>query len=160
MDIRTGIGQDSHRFDYDDNVKKLILGGVEVPSHHPLAGNSDADVVLHALTNAISGVTGVNVLGEISDLMCKVQGIKDSSAYVREALKHLGGLSVRHVSFSIECVTPRVTPIIPAMRANVAKLLGVPETAVGITATTGEDLTAFGKGEGVQCFCVLTAEGK
>ena len=68
--MRVGIGQDSHKFDFNDKSKKLILGGVVFENHPPLEGNSDADVVLHAITNAISGVTCVNILGKISDELC------------------------------------------------------------------------------------------
>ena len=67
MRIKTGIGQDSHRFDIENKNKPLILGGVIFPHETPLQGNSDADVVLHAITNAISGITGVNILGKIAD---------------------------------------------------------------------------------------------
>ena len=68
--LKVGIGQDSHRFDFDNREKKLILAGVVFENHTPLLGNSDADVVFHAVTNAISGVTGVNILGKIADKMC------------------------------------------------------------------------------------------
>ncbi|NLX77258.1 MAG: 2-C-methyl-D-erythritol 2,4-cyclodiphosphate synthase [Clostridiaceae bacterium] len=153
--FRVAIGQDSHRFDFDNNNKKLVLGGV-IFDGPPLKGNSDADVVLHALTNAISGITGVNILGETADRMCLEEGITDSSAYVREALKHFHG-TICHVSFSIECLKPKITPRIPDMRKSIANLLDISETSIGITATTGEGLTDFGKGLGIQCFCVLTA---
>ncbi|MEZ5671534.1 MAG: 2-C-methyl-D-erythritol 2,4-cyclodiphosphate synthase [Thiotrichaceae bacterium] len=78
--VKTGIGQDSHRFvETVDNVsRKLILGGVVFENDPPLQGNSDADVVLHALTNAISGITGVNILGAVSDKLCLEQAITDS----------------------------------------------------------------------------------
>lgn len=152
--IKVAIGQDSHRFDFDDSNRKLVLGGVifEGPA---LSGNSDADVVLHALTNAISGITGVNILGEIADKLCLKDGITDSSVYVKEALKYLNG-SISHVSFSIECLKPKITPKIPDMKKNIANLLNISERDVGITATTGEGLTDFGKGLGIQCFCVIT----
>ena len=69
--IKVGIGQDSHRFEEKPSGKPLVLGGLIIPRHKALDGNSDADVVLHALTNAISSVTGVNILGKIADDMCK-----------------------------------------------------------------------------------------
>ena len=87
--MKVGIGQDSHKFDFDNKDKKLILGGIVFEDCPPLDGNSDADVVLHSLTNAVSGVTCVNILGEISDDMCFKQGIKDSKEYLKEALKYL-----------------------------------------------------------------------
>jgi len=155
--MKVGIGQDSHRFDFENKEKKLILGGVIFEGYPPLEGNSDADVVLHSITNAISGITCVNILGEISDKMCLEEGIKDSSAYLKEALKYLGENKIAHVSISIECRFPKITPKIPEMRRNIAKLLEIPENCVGITATTGEQLTEFGKGNGIQVFCCVTA---
>ncbi len=154
--MKVGIGQDSHRFDFSDKEKKLILGGVVFEGHPPLAGNSDADVVLHSLTNAISGVTCVNILGPVSDDLCLNKGIKDSSVYLREALKYLNGRKIVHASISIECSTPKITPKIPEMRRNIARLLDVPEDCVGITATTGEGLTEFGRGNGIQVFSCVT----
>jgi len=154
--VKVAIGQDSHRFDAVKSDRKLILGGV-VFDGPPLMGNSDADVVLHALTNAVSGVTGINILGDIADKMCLQDGIKESSAYLLEALKYLKG-TVSHVSFSIECSVPKISPKIPMMKKNIADLLKIRECDVGITATTGEGLTDFGRGLGIQCFCILTAE--
>jgi len=154
MMVRVSIGQDSHRFDFDNSEKKLILGGI-VLEGTPLMGNSDADVVLHALTNAVSGVTGVNILGAIADKMCLEDGVTDSSAYLVEAMKHLKG-SINHVSFSIECLVPKLSAHIPRMKAQIAQLLSIDTSSIGITATTGEGLTDFGLGLGIQCFCVLT----
>ena len=69
--MKVAIGQDSHRIDFDNKDKKLMLGGVEFKEEYSLKGNSDADVVLHAITNAISGITCQNILGKISDEMCQ-----------------------------------------------------------------------------------------
>ncbi len=154
--MKVGIGQDSHRFDFDDKEKKLILGGVIFEGHSPLQGNSDADVILHSMTNAVSGITCVNILGKISDDMCLKKGITDSRAYLLEALKYLGDSKIVHVSVSIECLTPKITPRIPDMRKSISQLLGIPENCVGITATTGEGLTQFGQGLGIQVFSCIT----
>ena len=155
MKIRTGLGQDSHRFlDAPDPHRPLLLGGLEFEGL-PLNGNSDADVVLHAVTNAISSVTGVNVIGKTADAMCQ-QGITDSAAYLRVALEHLGRLRISHLAISIECLTPKISPRINAMKARLAELLGIPERDIGITATTGEGLTGMGRGEGVQVLAILT----
>jgi 2-C-methyl-D-erythritol 2,4-cyclodiphosphate synthase len=156
--MKVGIGQDSHRFDFNDKNKKLILGGVVFENLPPLEGNSDADVVLHSLTNAISGITCVNILGRISDDMCLKQGIKDSSKYLREALKYLNKSRIVHVSISIECLVPKITPKIPEIRSRLSQLLEIPENCIGITATTGEGLTLFGQGKGIQVFSCVTAE--
>lgn len=153
-----GIGQDSHKFDFEDTNKKLILGGVVFEGSPPLDGNSDADVILHSITNAVSGITCVNILGPISDDLCLNKGIKDSRVYLQEALKYLNGKKIIHVSISIECLIPKITPRIPEIRKSLSGLLGIPETSVGITATTGEGLTQFGQGKGIQVFSCITAE--
>lgn len=154
--IKVSIGQDSHRFDFEDQDKKLVLGGIALEGP-PLLGNSDADVVLHALTNAISGITGVNILGAVADKMCLQEGITDSTAYLAEALKYLKG-EVCHVSFSLECAAPKLSPHIPRMKERIAELLKISPSNIGITATTGEGLTDFGRGLGIQCFCILTVD--
>lgn len=157
--MKVGIGQDSHAFDFENKTKKLILAGVEFSDDPPLSGNSDADVILHALTNAISGVTGVNILGSISDDMCFNQSINDSREYVKEAMKYLKSEEIiAHISFSIECLTPKISPMIPQMKVAISELTGVSADSIGITATTGEGLTAFGKGLGIQTFCIVTVE--
>ena len=150
--MKVGIGQDSHKFDLQSNNKKLVLGGVVFF----FLGNSDADVVLHAITNAVSGITCVNILGKISDDMCK-NGIKNSEMYLKEALKYLD-TNIAHLSISIECLEPKISPKIEEMRKNIARILNISEKSVGITATTGEGLTEFGKGNGISCFAILTVE--
>lgn len=153
--VKVSIGQDSHRFDFKNTKKKLVLGGVELDGI-PLLGNSDADVILHALTNAVSSITGVNILGDVADEICLKGGITDSRVYLLEALKHFNGV-ISHVSLSIECSIPKISPNIPQIKKSIAGLLNINESAVGITATSGEGLTSFGKGLGIQCFCILTA---
>lgn len=154
--MKVGIGQDSHRFDFNKTNKKLILGGVVFEEQPPLAGNSDADVILHSITNAISGVTCVNILGKVADDLCLNQGITDSSIYLNESLKHLGESKIVHISISIECKVPKITPKIPKIRQSLSKLLNLPENCIGITATTGEELTQFGQGLGIQVFSCVT----
>jgi len=158
----SAIGQDSHRFMSADEwagqpERRLVLAGVVLPDETPLSGNSDADVILHALTNAISGVSGINILGKISDRLCLEQGITDSSAYLREALSTLAEWQITHVSLSLEGKKPKFAPVIPAMKNRLAALLGLQPQDIGLTATSGEGLTAFGRGEGLQALCVVTA---
>ena len=154
--MKVAIGQDSHRFDFDDKEKKLILGGVIFENSTPLSGNSDADVVLHSITNAVSGITCKNILGKVADDMCK-SGITDSEEYLKEALKYLNE-KIIHLSISIECKTPKISPKIEDMRKNIARILNITESSVGITATTGEGLTEFGKGNGISVFSIITVE--
>lgn len=158
MKIKVGIGQDSHRI-RETRDKPFVLGGVTFDEPFHLEGNSDSDVILHAITNAISGVTGRPVLGPVADKLCKA-GDTDSATYLKVAQDDLTalGYTVSHVSLTLECLRPKIMPKMDAMRARVAELLGVGVGDVAMTATTGEGLTDFGKGLGVQAFAVVTAE--
>jgi 2-C-methyl-D-erythritol 2,4-cyclodiphosphate synthase len=157
LKTKIGIGQDSHRIG-EGREKPFVLGGVTFDEPFHLEGNSDSDVILHAITNAISGVTGHPVLGPVADNLCKA-GVTDSAEYLNAALADLRaiGFGVSHVSVSVECARPKILPKLDAIRARVAELLGVTVADVGITATSGEGLTDFGKGLGVQAFAVVTA---
>lgn len=155
--MKVAIGQDSHIIDDNNKEKKLKLGGVVFDEDYSILGNSDSDVVLHAITNAISGITCKNVLGKITDDMCRNQNILDSEEYVKEALKYLKNRIV-HISISIECKRPKITPKIEEMRKNIGRILKIEENCVGITATSGEGLTEFGKGNGISVLVILTVE--
>jgi len=156
MKVRTGLGQDSHRFEEDRTGKALLLGGVFFEGVPGLEGNSDSDVVLHALVNALTGVHGVVVLGPVTDAMCRA-GDPDSRHYVREALKHMGPLTLNHVSVSIECKRPKILPQIDAMRLSLADLLGLRPSDVAVTAHSGEGLSGPGRGEGIYVTVIVTA---
>ncbi len=156
--IRTSIGQDSHRFEKENVSKPLMLGGVHIPNCPGLAGNSDADVILHAITNAVSGISGCNILGEVSDKLCLEQNITDSTVYLQHALKTLGEYKIRHISISVECRRPKLSPHIIRIKKRVADLLTIDIDSVGLTATSGEGLTAFGRGEGIQALVIATAQ--
>jgi 2-C-methyl-D-erythritol 2,4-cyclodiphosphate synthase len=154
--VATGIGQDSHRFEGAPSGKPLRIGGVTFDGAPALDGNSDADVLLHAAVNALSGLHGVTVLGPVTDVMCKA-GVTDSAHYVTEAMKHLGTLRLSHCSCSLECLKPKIGPRIPELRASLAALLGLHVHHVAVTAHSGEGLTAFGRGEGILATVILTA---
>lgn len=154
--MKVAIGQDSHRIDYEDTRKKLILGGIDFEENYSLSANSDGDVVLHAITNAVSGITCKNILGKVADNMCQ-NGITDSEEYLKEALKYLDE-KIIHLSISIECKTPKISPKIEKMRENIARILNIDENSIGITATTGEGLTECGKGNGIAVFACITVE--
>jgi len=156
--FRAAIGQDSHRFVDPGDDKKLILGGIEIESCPGLSGNSDADVVFHAITNAISGISCVNILGERADELCLRHGIKDSRVYLKEALDTMKDKKIIHVSVSIEAKRPKLAPYIERMRQSIAEVLGIDKNSVGITATSGEGLTEFGKGNGIFCTAILTVQ--
>ncbi len=154
---KTGIGQDSHRIAEGD-AKPLLLGGFLMPGNFHFEGNSDSDVVLHAITNAISGITGKPILGPPADSMCKL-GITDSSAYLKKALEDLSALGyvVGHVSISIEGRRPKIYHHNRNICSSVANIMKLDPSQVALTATTGEGLNAFGRGEALQAFCVVSA---
>ena len=156
--IKVAIAQDSHRFETKDLTKPLVLGGVVIENEVGLEGNSDADVILHALTNAVSGITTVNILGAKADELCLEKGIKDSRVYLEKSLEYLGDTKIVHVSFTVEALKPKLAKHIPRIRENVAGLLGISPSNVAITATTGEGLTDFGRGLGMQVFVVITVD--
>ena len=148
------LGQDSHRFGRQ-RKKPLILGGVMIEGSRGLIANSDGDVVLHAITNAVSGLSCVNILGTRADRLCFEQCIKDSAEYLKEALSYLKDITITHLSVSIECSAPMLSSYMTDMRKSIAKLLSLPVEGVGITATTGEKLTASGKGKGISVSCLI-----
>ncbi len=155
---KTSIGQDSHRFESETSKKPLILGGIEISGCPGLSGNSDADVLLHAIINAISGISGINILGEICDTLCFEQGIKDSSIYLQKALETLKDYKIIHLSLSIECKRPKLASYIQSIKDSLGELLSLSTSDIGLTATSGEGLTAFGRGEGIQVFAIITTE--
>lgn len=154
--MKVAIGQDSHRFDKSGSGKKLILGGVVFEGEQPLEANSDGDVVLHAITRAVSGITTVDVLGSKTKAFL-AEGITDSRIYLEEGLKSLEG-RISHLSVSIECKSPRIFERIPEMRRSIAGMLRTDEKNIGITVTSGEDLTECGKGMGISVFAAITVE--
>lgn len=156
MKVKTGLGLDSHRFVADEAERSLVLGGLVFQDAPALDGNSDADVILHALTDAISGITGKTVIGTVADRMCR-DGITDSKEYLKVALADLGDWQISHVSIALECLRPKIDPKVPALRESVAGLLGVATDDVCITATTGEGLTDCGRGLGIHASALVTA---
>ena len=155
MDIKTGIGIDSHRFVEDNSDRPLILGGLHFDDAPALSGNSDADVILHAVTDAISGVTGYTVIGAVADALCQ-KGFTDSKAYLKLALESLGDWRISHLSIAIECSRPKIDSKVPALRNSLSSLLAVRAEDVCITATSGEGLSDYGRGEGIHVSALLT----
>ena len=155
--IRVGFGHDSHPFEPEGTTKPLILGGVVFAGQPGLHANSDGDVVLHALFNALSQAIGKRSLGIYADPLCQA-GVTDSRAYLKVALDMLGeaGYTIGNVGISIEARRPRIEPMARAMKSSIASLLGVSADQVGITATSGEGLTSFGRGEGIQVFAIAS----
>ena len=158
MVVRTGIGQDSHRFLPPDSSKPCVIGGLIIEDTPGFNANSDGDVVLHAICNAISSLTGILILGNIADDICLKDGITDSEVYLKEAMKTLGRQQVTHVAISIEAKKPKFKQLLIEMRENIARIMHLDISQVGITATSGEGLTDFGCGLGVQAFAIVTTQ--
>lgn len=154
--MRTGIGQDSHRFLPPDTSKPCIIAGLIFEDAPGFNANSDGDVVFHAICNAITSLTGILILGGLADDLCLKDGISDSEVYLREAMKTLGKQKITHVAVTIEAKKPKFKERLTEMRANIARVMGLDITDVGLTATSGEGLTDFGCGVGVQCFAIVT----
>lgn len=157
MKYRTGLGQDSHRFLPQDSSKPCIMAGLIFEQTPGFMANSDGDVVFHAICNAISSLTGILILGAIADDLCLKDGITDSEVYLREAMKTLGSLKITHVAISIEAKRPKFKDRLLPMRENIARVMGLEIPDIGLTVTSGEGLTDFGCGDGVQCFAIITA---
>lgn len=154
MTVKIGHGQDSHRFS-NSNEKPLILGGVEIDEDLSLQGNSDADVILHSITDAISSLTGINIIGKVADQMCQ-EGVKDSKEYLKKALSYIEDYKISHVSIVLECLKPQIDIYVPEIKKSLSNLLLITENDIGITSTSGEGLTSFGRGEGIYCTSIVT----
>lgn len=167
-DFAVGIGEDSHRFkilpqsgikSQIQNLKSnkyLILGGIKIKNLPALEANSDGDIILHALCNAISSAIGGGSLGTYATKMCE-RGIKDSKKYLAEVLKKAGAKNFRvsQCAISIEAAKPKIDPLTPKVKKSLSALLKIPHGKIGITATSGEKLTPFGRGEGIKCHVVV-----
>ncbi|MBI5413755.1 2-C-methyl-D-erythritol 2,4-cyclodiphosphate synthase [Candidatus Peregrinibacteria bacterium] len=155
-DFCVGIGEDSHQFGEEGGWRRakkcLVLGGVKIEDLPALDADSDGDVVIHALCNAISSAIGGGSLGTYATKMCK-SGIKDSKLYLKKVLVQMvkRKMAIRQCSVSIEAARPKIDPLVPKIKKSLGKLLNSPEIKIGITATSGEKLTPFGKGEAIKC---------
>jgi 2-C-methyl-D-erythritol 2,4-cyclodiphosphate synthase len=152
--IRTGIGIDTHRFEAG---RRLILGGVEIPHEQGLAGHSDADVLTHAVIDALLGAAGKGDIGEhFPDTEPRYAGA-DSLELLRGVVAELGA-TVVHVDVTVMMERPRLGPHKAAIRASLAAALGIAAEAVNIKATTGEGMGFIGRGEGAAALAVATLQ--
>lgn len=154
--FRTGIGRDSHRFLPTDSSKPCIIGGVIFDGVPGLDADSDGDVVFHAICNAITSLSGTPILGGIARDLCRKDGITDSQVYLEHAMQTLNHQKIVHISISIEGKRPSFESKIEDMRKKIATVLKILPNQVGITATSGDGLTDFGCGDGLQCFSMIT----
>ncbi|UCH12375.1 MAG: 2-C-methyl-D-erythritol 4-phosphate cytidylyltransferase [Candidatus Omnitrophota bacterium] len=154
-----GIGQDSHEF--TDKEKPLVLGGITIPNENGLDANSDGDVILHALFNALSQAVGGRSLGCYADPMCK-KGVTDSREYLKVVLDMVNKKDYRinNVGFMMEAKKPRLDDYEEKIKESIANLLGIGKGQVGITVTSGEELTPFGQGKAIQVFSVASLSRK
>lgn len=153
---RTGIGRDSHRFLPVDSTKPCTIGGIIFEDVPGLDADSDGDIVYHAICNAITSLSGVPIMGGIARDLCRKDGITDSQVYLEKALRTLGRQTIVHIALSIEGKRPYFEEKIEPMKKKIASVLKIKPSAVGITATSGDGLTDFGCGDGLQCFCMMT----
>jgi 2-C-methyl-D-erythritol 4-phosphate cytidylyltransferase/2-C-methyl-D-erythritol 2,4-cyclodiphosphate synthase len=154
-DIRIGQGYDVHRFADGDTVR---LCGVDIPHTHRLSGHSDADVALHALTDAMLGAIGDGDIGQhFPPSDAKWRGA-DSAVFVQHALAriHASGGMLAHVDVTIICEAPKVSPHRDAMRARLAELLDLELSRVSVKATTTEGLGFTGRREGIAAQAIAT----
>ena len=154
-DIRVGQGFDVHRFDEGDAV---WLGGVRIPHTHKLEGHSDADVVIHALCDAIYGALGDGDIGHhFPPSEAKWKGAP-SSIFLEHAAARVRarGGRIAHLDVNLVCEAPRVGPHREAMRARLAEIAGITIDRVGVKATTAEKLGFVGRREGVACMALAT----
>jgi 2-C-methyl-D-erythritol 4-phosphate cytidylyltransferase/2-C-methyl-D-erythritol 2,4-cyclodiphosphate synthase len=156
-DLRVGQGFDVHRFDEGDAV---WLGGVKIPHTHKLEGHSDADVVIHALCDAIYGALGEGDIGaHFPPSEAKWKGAA-SSIFLEHAAARVRarGGRIAHLDVNLVLEAPRVGPHRDAMRARIAEIAGVSVDRVGVKATTAEKMGFVGRGEGVACMALATVK--
>ena len=156
MATRSGIGYDVHRFVPE---RPLILCGTPIPSNLGLDGHSDADVAVHALMDALLGAAGLGDIGRhFPDTDDKYKGA-DSMKLLEEVKGMLGDARIVNVDITIIAQEPKLAPYIEQMKANVARTLGIPETAVNVKATTEEGLGFTGRREGMAAMAIAAIEG-
>lgn len=155
--MRIGHGYDVHRL---VEGRKLILGGVEIPHETGLLGHSDADVLLHAVMDAVLGAAALGDIGQhFPDSDPAYKGA-DSLALTRAVAQILRehGYGVGNIDATILCQAPKLAPHIPAMRRNIAGAFGLPEDAVSVKATTEEHLGFTGEKKGIAAHAVALIE--
>jgi 2-C-methyl-D-erythritol 2,4-cyclodiphosphate synthase len=157
--VRSGIGYDVHRF---GDGRKLILGGIEIPYPRGLEGHSDADVLSHAIADALLGAIGASDIGQhFPNTDPSIRGISSIQilARVAELLEEKKARAV-NVDATIIAEAPKIAPHTPAMRKELAAALGLSETRISIKATTNEGLGTIGRGEGIAAIAVASVEAE
>jgi 2-C-methyl-D-erythritol 2,4-cyclodiphosphate synthase len=155
--VRVGIGHDTHRL---IEGRPLLLGGVRVAHSRGLAGHSDADVVLHALTDALLGAAGLGDIGDAYPDSDPAWQDADSRLFLRETLAQLNraGWRVVNIDVIVFAQEPKLGSIKADIRANLAQLLGLDAAAVNVKAKTGEHVGHIGRAEALACQVVALIE--
>lgn len=155
--MRVGMGYDVHKL---TEGRKLILGGVDIPWEKGLLGHSDADVLIHAVMDALLGAAALGDIGKhFPDTDPAYKGISSVKLLVHVAgLLREYGYEVGNIDATIIAQKPKMAPHIPQMRKNMAEALGITESKINVKATTEEGLGFTGSGEGIssQAICLLT----
>lgn len=153
--MKTGFGFDAHAF---ADGRRLILGGVDIPYEKGLAGHSDADVLVHAVIDAISGVALKKDIGQLFPDTDNSYLNISSMELLRRTLELIGqkGYRVNNVDCTIAAQAPKLAGYIPEMSANLAKCMNIDEDDISIKATTTEKLGFTGRKEGIAAFAVAT----
>lgn len=156
---RVGIGFDVHRF---ASGRRLILGGVEIPAPRGLTGHSDADVVLHAVMDALLGAAGLGDIGAHFPPADPAYAGASSLELLRRVRDLLAsrGWKAAHVDVMVMAEGPRLAPHVPAMRSAIAAVLGLAEDGVNVKATTLEGMGALGRGEGIAAQAIASLEAQ
>jgi 2-C-methyl-D-erythritol 2,4-cyclodiphosphate synthase len=151
--MRTGIGIDTHRF---EDGRRLVLGGVEIPGERGLAGHSDADVLTHAIVDALLGAASLGDIGELFPDTDELWRDADSMALLRDVLGRVqaAGWAVAHVDTTVVLERPKLAPHRDAIRESLASVLG----SVNVKFTTGERMGFVGREEGAAALAVATLE--
>ena len=156
MGTRVGTGYDVHRL---VPGRALILCGTPIPNKLGLDGHSDADVATHALMDALLGAAGLGDIGRhFPDTDDKYKGA-DSMKLLAEVRRMLGEVKINNADITIIAQAPKLAPYIEQMTLNVSKVLGIPESAVNVKATTEEGLGFTGRGEGIAAMAAVSIEG-
>jgi 2-C-methyl-D-erythritol 2,4-cyclodiphosphate synthase len=154
---RSGIGYDVHRLVAG---RKLVLGGVEIPHESGLDGHSDADVLSHAIADALLGAIGSSDIGHhFPNTDESIRGISSMDILERvAAILAQEKATPINVDATLIAEAPKIAPHIPAMRKNIAAALRMNETDIGIKATTNEGLGSIGRGEGIAAMAVAAVD--
>jgi 2-C-methyl-D-erythritol 2,4-cyclodiphosphate synthase len=155
MSVRTGIGYDVHRLVAG---RRLVLGGVEIAHPSGLAGHSDADVLFHAIVDALLGAATLGDIGHHFPPSDPAWRDAESRIFLAHAARLVAeaGFEIANVDATVIAEAPRIGPHVPAMRRAIAVILGVGEQDVSVKATTNEGIGFIGRGEGIAALAVAT----